>query len=104
MSFDALTFKYKDGVTITKSQILNSIIVGLAVGAQPILGYNYGAGKYDRVKDTLKTTLKVSLIISTVAFILFQTIPDKLIGLFGSGDELYIEFACMSFRIYLMYA
>ena len=90
------------GIVMKISQILNSIIVGLAVGAQPILGYNYGAEKYDRVKDTLKTTLKVSLIISTIAFILFQAIPDKLIGLFGSGDELYIEFACMSFRIYLM--
>ena len=90
------------GIVMKISQILNSIIVGLAVGAQPILGYNYGAEKYDRVKQTLKTTLKVSLVISTIAFILFQTIPDKLIGLFGGGDELYIEFACLSFRIYLM--
>jgi putative MATE family efflux protein len=90
------------GIVMKISQILNSIIIGLAVGAQPILGYNYGAGKYERVIETLKKTLKVSLIISTIAFILFQTIPDKLIGLFGNGDELYIEFACMSFRIYLM--
>ena len=92
------------GIVMKISQILNSIIIGLAVGAQPILGYNYGAGKYDRVKVTLKTMLKISLIISTIAFILFQTIPDKLIGLFGGGDELYIEFACLSFRIYLMLA
>jgi len=90
------------GIVMKISQILNSIIIGLAVGAQPILGYNYGAEKYDRVKETFKTTLKISLIISTIAFILFQTIPDKLIGLFGGGDELYIEFACLSFRIYLM--
>ena len=90
------------GIVMKISQILNSIVVGLAVGSQPILGYNYGAENYDRVKETLKTTLKISLIISTVAFILFQTIPDKLISIFGKGDELYIEFACMSFRIYLM--
>lgn len=90
------------GIVMKISQILNSIIIGLAVGAQPILGYNYGAQKYDRVKATLKTTIKISLIISTIAFILFQTIPDRLIGLFGKGDELYIEFACLSFRIYLM--
>ena len=90
------------GIVMKISQILNSIIIGLAVGAQPILGYNYGAEKYDRVKETFKTTIKISLIISTIAFILFQTIPDKLIGLFGGGDELYIEFACLSFRIYLM--
>ena len=90
------------GIVMKINQILNSIIIGLAVGAQPILGYNYGARKFDRVKDTLKQTLKISLIISTIAFILFQTIPDKLIMIFGSGDTLYMEFACMSFRIYLM--
>lgn len=90
------------GIVMKINQILNSIIIGLAVGAQPILGYNYGARKFDRVKNTLKQTLKISLIISTIAFILFQTIPDKLIMIFGSGDALYMEFACMSFRIYLM--
>ena len=90
------------GIVMKISQILNSIIIGIAAGAQPILGYNYGAEKYDRVKQTLKTVLGLSIIISTIAFILFQTIPDKLIAIFGSGEENYIEFACLSFRIYLM--
>ena len=90
------------GIVMKISQILNSIIIGLAAGAQPILGYNYGAEKYDRVKQTLKTVLGISTLISTIAFILFQTIPDKLISIFGSGDENYIEFACLAFRIYLM--
>ena len=90
------------GIVMKISQILNSIIIGIAAGAQPILGYNYGAGKYDRVKQTLKTVLGLSLVISTIAFILFQTIPDKLISIFGSGDENYIEFACLAFRTYLM--
>lgn len=90
------------GIVMKINQILNSIIVGIAVGAQPILGYNYGAQKYDRVKQTLKIVLGTSVVISTIAFILFQAIPDKLISIFGSGDELYMEFACLSFRIYLM--
>lgn len=90
------------GIVMKISQILNSIIIGIAVGAQPILGYNYGAEKYDRVKKTLKTVLGLSLIVSIVAFILFQTIPDKLILLFGSGDALYMEFACIAFRTYLL--
>ena len=91
------------GIVMKTNQILNSIIIGIAAGSQPILGYNYGAGKYDRVKKTLKTVLGLSVIISTIAFILFQTIPDKLIQIFGSSkDENYIEFACLSFRIYLM--
>ena len=90
------------GIVMKINQILNSIIIGVAVGAQPIVGYNFGAEKYDRVKNTLKTSLKCTLTVSTVAFILFQTIPEKLISIFGSGDESYMEFACLTFRIYLL--
>ena len=90
------------GIVMKISQILNSVIIGIAAGSQPILGYNYGAGKMERVKKTLKMVLGLSLLISIIAFVLFQTIPDKLISIFGSGDELYMEFACLSFRIYLM--
>lgn len=90
------------GIVMKISQILNSIIIGIAAGAQPIFGYNYGARKFDRVKQTLKTVLGLSLIISTIAFVLFQTIPDKLISIFGSGDENYMEFACLAFRSYLL--
>ena len=90
------------GIVMKISQILNSIIIGIAAGSQPILGYNYGAQKFDRVKETLKIVLGSSLIISTIAFILFQTIPHKLILIFGSGDTNYMEFACLSFRTYLL--
>ncbi len=90
------------GIVMKINQILNSIIVGIAVGSQPILGYNCGAKKFDRVKKTLKIVLTASTVISTIAFILFQTIPDKLILIFGSGDKNYIDFACLAFRIYLL--
>lgn len=90
------------GIVMKISQILNSIIIGLAAGAQPIIGYNYGAQKYDRVKKALGIVLKIGVAVSTIAFILFQTIPDKLISIFGNGNDLYIEFACLSFRTYLL--
>lgn len=90
------------GIVMKISQILNSIIIGIAVGSQPIIGYNYGARKFDRVKKTLKYVLSLSVTVSVTAFILFQTIPDKLIGIFGSGDELYNEFACLTFRTFLL--
>lgn len=90
------------GIVMKITQILNSIILGVATGAQPIMGYNYGAEKYDRVKSTLKLVLKVNFVIATIAFILFQTIPEQLISIFGKGDELYTEFACIAFRIYLL--
>ncbi|MCI9366461.1 MAG: MATE family efflux transporter [Clostridia bacterium] len=90
------------GIVMKINQILNSIIIGIAVGSQPIVGYNYGARKLDRVKETLKIVLGLSFTVSVIAFILFQTIPEKLISIFGSGDELYNEFACLTFRVFLM--
>lgn len=90
------------GIVMKVGQILNSIVLGIAVGSQPIWGYNFGAKKFDRVKQTLKIVLKISIVIMIIAFILFQTIPDKLILLFGNGDSNYIEFACLTFRIYLL--
>ena len=90
------------GIVMKINQILNSIIVGISVGSQPIYGYNYGARKFDRVKKTLKIVVSISLGISTFAFILFQAIPDKLILIFGNGDENYMEFACLAFRTYLL--
>ena len=59
------------GIVMKISQILNSIIIGIAAGSQPIFGYNYGAKKYDRVKQALKIVLGSSLVISTIAFILY---------------------------------
>lgn len=90
------------GIVMKISQILNSIIIGLASGTQPIFGYNYGARKFERVKKTLKVVLSASVGISIFAFMLFQIIPEKLIAIFGNGNENYIEFACLAFRIYLM--
>ena len=90
------------GIVMKISQILNSIIIGIAAGSQPIVGFNYGAQNFERVKKTLKYVLSISVLISTVAFVLFQLIPEKLIAVFGSEGEEYVKFACMSFRIYLM--
>lgn len=90
------------GIVMKINQILTSIILGICIGSQPIVGYNYGAEKYDRVKSTLKRILLICALVSTFAFILFQTVPDKLIAIFGSSnDSVYVEFACLSFRIYL---
>ena len=90
------------GIVMKINQILSSIIIGIAAGSQPIVGFNYGARKYKRVKETIKIVLISSLCVSCIAFILFQTIPEKLISIFGSGDELYNEFACLAVRVFLM--
>lgn len=90
------------GIVMKVFQLMYSVLVGIAAGAQPILGYNYGAKNYDRVKKTLKLILTWSLIVSTVSFVAFQLFPAQLTMIFGSGDADYMEFACKAFRIYLM--
>lgn len=90
------------GIVMKINQILNSFIIGIAAGSQPIVGYNYGAGKYDRVKETLKRVLTLSVVVGTIGFLLFQLIPDKLIMIFGSGNKLYKDLASYAFRVYLM--
>lgn len=60
------------GIVMKVNQILNSVIIGISTGSQPIVGYNYGSGRYDRVKQTLKLVLTYSVVISVIAFIAFQ--------------------------------
>ena len=62
-----------DAVSIRKiSQILNSIIIGIAVGSQPIIGFNYGAKKYDRAKKTFLIATITATIICIVGGIFIQ--------------------------------
>ena len=81
--------------------VVCNIIVGIVLGGQPIFGYNYGAGRMDRVRQTYKLVLRSTLIVGVVAVALFELWPQGVIGIFGSGNELYWEFAVKTFRIYL---
>lgn len=90
------------GITMKTFTIIMSIVLGLSAGAQPIFGYNYGSGKYDRVKKTFKLVAVLSTVICTVAFFLAQFKPLAIISIFGSESDLYNEFAIKCMRIYLM--
>ncbi len=81
--------------------IINNIVVGIVLGGQPIFGYNYGAGRMDRVKEAYFMVLKVTLIIGFIATLIFELCPQIVINLFGTGKALYQEFAIYTFRIYL---
>lgn len=90
------------GIVMKVNQILISILVGISTGAQPILGYNYGAKDYTRVKKTFDIALVASEVVSVLAFFIFQFAPMSVVSLFGSEEGLYNEFAVMAFRIFLM--
>jgi Na+-driven multidrug efflux pump len=82
-------------------QIIISITIGIAAGAQPIIGFNYGAGRYDRVKQTFKYVVLWTFIVSAIATVLFEAIPLAFISLFGADDPSYTTFAVSCLRIYL---
>ena len=90
------------GIVMKVNQIMISILLGIATGTQPILGYNYGAKRYDRVKKALEISLIASEVISILAFLHFQFAPMSVVTLFGSEEGLYNEFAVKAFRIFLM--
>ena len=81
--------------------IVQSIVTGIVLGGQPIFGYNYGARKMDRVKEIYKTVLKLTIITGVIATVLCQLVPELILGIFGTGSDLYIEFGVKTFRIYL---
>lgn len=88
------------GIVLKVYQIVIAFVVGIAAGIQPIVGYNYGAQLYDRVKKIFKTMLVAEIIIGVIATIIFELFPMKIIQLFGNGSELYNEFAIYAFRVY----
>lgn len=90
------------GVVAKLNSILSAFAVGLAQGCQPIWGYNTGAGNRSRVRETYIKALTVSLGIGLIVFGLFQICPRPIISIFGSGDEIYFQFAERYLRIYMM--
>lgn len=82
-------------------QIILNIAIGIAAGAQPIVGYNYGARLYSRVRELLKLILMYTAIVCIVATLLIELFPKAFIMMFGSDGELYLEFATACLRIYL---
>ncbi len=82
-------------------QIVLNIAIGIAAGAQPIVGYNYGAEKYDRVRVLLKLIIKWTAVISLICTVLFEAVPQVFIQMFGADGALYTQFAVQCLRIYL---
>ena len=89
------------GIIMKINQITFSIVIGLGQGAQPIISFNYGARKYDRVRKALRSAVTVGAGVAVVAFVMFQLFPREIISIFGSGSEEYFDFGVKFFRIFL---
>lgn len=92
------------GIVFKVFAIVLAFSLGVAVGGQPIIGYNYGAKKYNRVLECYKYVLITNIIIGLVATLLFEVTPDMIVSLFGGHAldiEFYQEYARLAFQIYL---
>ncbi len=90
------------GIAMKVFTIVINIVVGIIIGAQPILGYNYGAKNYDRVKKTFRIVLSLTVLIGILSTLIFEICPQVVIRMFGTESDLYMEFAIKTFRIFLM--
>lgn len=93
------------GICMKVFTIVLSIAMGIIIGAQPILGFNIGAGQTDRVRETFRKCMTATVVVGLIATLIFELAPSAIINIFGSNSEqpeLYMEFAVLTFRIFLM--
>lgn len=91
------------GIVMKFFQIVISVVVGMAAGCIPIVGYNMGAGLNKRVKEIFTKLLCAEAVVGVLAFVIVEFFPAGLIGIFGAANEsvYYTDFAIRAFRIYL---
>ena len=91
------------GIISKVNMLFFSFVIGISQGLQPIVSFNFGAQKYDRVKDAYKKAVFAATAISIVAFLCFQFFPRQIIGIFGSGSKEYLNFEERKFRIFVLF-
>ena len=91
------------GIVMKFFQIVISVVVGMAAGCIPIVGYNIGAGRRDRAKTLFKMLLTAEAAVGAVAMIIVEVFPKQIIDVFGAANEsvYYTDFALKAFRVYL---
>jgi MATE efflux family protein len=94
------------GVISKINSLYISTVLGISIGSQPIIGFNYGAGNELRVKETIKKVLIVNFIIGIIFNIIFVLFPKQIAGIFiSSSDEsydLFMEFATLMCHSFLL--
>ena len=93
--FNSSLLKYGGDIAVGAMTILTSVmqfamlpLQGVGQGSQPIISYNYGARRPERVKKTIRLAVFYAECIMLVGFCIFQFLPDKLLGLFAASDAM----------------
>lgn len=90
------------GVAQRSSLIAIMPMVGLIIGAQPLIGYNFGAKLWQRVLDTLRLAILAATVFGTLFFIAAHLFPSQIIAIFGIEEHLH-ELASKALRIYTIF-
>jgi len=106
--FNAQLIRHGGDISVAVMGIINSIatlfimaIVALNMAAQPIIGYNYSAGNFKRVRETLILSIKYATILSVIAFFIGEIFPHWIILMFNNNAELVIQ-GVPGMRIFMM--
>ena len=89
------------GVISKVNQVFMAICIGISQGCQPIWGFNYGAKKYDRVRLAYHYSMIACTAIATAFFLCFQLFPHQIVSIFGTGSDLYFQFAEHYLKIFM---
>ncbi len=87
------------GIITSVSLVLIMPINGLSQGIQPILGFNYGAGQYDRVKKTLLIAIGYATVWMGLGFLAAELLPRYIIMAFNREDADLLQFGALALRI-----
>ena len=91
------------GIVMSLSTIIILPMIGINQGVQPIMGYNYGACNFKRVKKALGIATLMAVIYGSICFVIIQLFPDKIVSIFGSDKDIAIlELAAHAFKIYFL--
>ena len=94
------------GVISKINSLYISTVLGISIGSQPIIGFNYGAGNKSRVKETIRKVLIINFIIGIIFNLLFVLFPKQITGIFISSNDasynLFIEFAVLMCHSFLL--
>lgn len=94
------------GVISKINSLYIATILGISIGSQPIIGFNYGAGNYSRVRETLKKVLVINMIVGIIFNTIFFLFPTELAGIFISKTDpsydLFMKFAVLMCRSFLL--
>lgn len=89
------------GIVMKIAMILGSVCIGIGVGAQPILGFNYGAQHNVRIRRTYRMAVIWATVAILAGWVFCQTCPNLILQLFGGGSDTFNAFAVRCMRIFL---